>query len=168
MPWWLPSASSTGCADWVLILNVGTASTGAPTEFLHFLGSVCVFSGLLGWRIQIRRVMHDPPFLWAVSRNCPYVSSEVAVPIVSGLLREAPTEHSVPDLRLLPCRFLQTFSALEMSECQNRSASSSRNLKKTEMHSFRGPIPLVRTPSTSSRCSPVRSRRTFAAVRVAS
>ena len=100
--------------------------------------------------------------------NCPYVSSEVAVPIVSGLLREAPTEHSVPDLRLLPCRFLQTFSALEMSECQNRSASSSRNLKKTEMHSFRGPIPLVRTPSTSSRCSPVRSRRTFAAVRVAS
>ena len=62
--------------------------------------------------------------------NCPYVSSEVAVPIVSGLLREAPTEHSVPDLRLLPCRFLQTFSALEMSERQNRSASSSRNLKK--------------------------------------
>ena len=35
--WWLPSASSTGCADWVLILNVGTAFTGAPTEFLHFL-----------------------------------------------------------------------------------------------------------------------------------
>ena len=68
-PWSAPFASSTGCADWVLILNVGTASTGAPTEFLHLLGSVCVFSGLLGWRIQIRRVMHDTPFLWVVNRN---------------------------------------------------------------------------------------------------
>ena len=120
--------------DWMRGLGInsqrGYSVHRRPTEFLHFLSSVCVFSGLLGWRIQIRRVMHDPPFLWAVSRNCPYVSSEVAVPIVSGLLREAPTEHSVPDLRLLPCRFLQTFSALEMSERQNRSASSSRNLKK--------------------------------------
>ena len=33
----LPFASSIGCAGWVLILNVGTASTGTPTEFLHFL-----------------------------------------------------------------------------------------------------------------------------------
>ena len=32
----LPFASSIGCAGWVLIPNVGTASTGAPTEFLHF------------------------------------------------------------------------------------------------------------------------------------
>ena len=30
------SASSIGCAGWVLILNVSTASTGAPAEFLHF------------------------------------------------------------------------------------------------------------------------------------
>ena len=81
-----------------------------------------------------------PPTRPLTCRKEPYISSEVAVPIVSGLLREAPTEHSVPDLRLLPCQFLQTFSALEMSECQNRSASYSRNLKKTEMHSFRGPI----------------------------
>ena len=32
--------------------------------------------------------------------------------------------------------------------------------KKTDMHPFRGPIPLVRPPSPSSWCSPVRSRRT--------
>ena len=32
--------------------------------------------------------------------------------------------------------------------------------KKTDMHSFRGPIPLVRPPSPSSWCFPVRSRRT--------
>ena len=34
--WWRPSASSIGCAVWVVIINVGTASTDAPTEFLHF------------------------------------------------------------------------------------------------------------------------------------
>ena len=70
--WWLPSASSIGCAGWVLIPNVGTASTDIPTEFLNYSHAEFAFLRFARPEIQIRRVMHHPPFLWAVSRNGNY------------------------------------------------------------------------------------------------
>ena len=69
--WWRPSASSIGCAVWVLI-NVGTASTDAPTELLHSLYAEFASSPVRsagGFRSGGNA---RPAFLWAVSRNGNY------------------------------------------------------------------------------------------------
>ena len=87
---------------------------------------------MLAWCVQTSLETADRSRLSGTQERwwLPYASSEeaaMAAPIASGLLVVAPTAHSVPDVRLLPCLFLQTFPALEMSYRQNRSASSFRN-----------------------------------------